>query len=58
MFEKKILYEKKLLKENLLVKAIFPPTVPEKSERIRIVLHSYNTKNEINQLFELVKSVE
>jgi 8-amino-7-oxononanoate synthase len=50
--------EKKLLKENLLVKAIFPPTVPEKSERIRIVLHSYNTKNEINQLFELVKSVE
>lgn len=46
--------EKKLVQNNLLVKAIFPPTVPENSERIRVVLHSYNTKNEIEKLFQII----
>lgn len=48
--------EQYLLNNNILVKAIFPPTVPENTERIRVVLHSYNTKEEIEKLYEMIKN--
>jgi 8-amino-7-oxononanoate synthase len=36
------------------VKAILSPTVPEGQERLRICLHSYNTKDEISGLLQLL----
>jgi 8-amino-7-oxononanoate synthase len=36
------------------VKAILSPTVPEGQERLRICLHSYNTKEEILKLLKLL----
>ena len=36
------------------VKAILSPTVPERQERLRICLHSYNTKEEILELLKLL----
>lgn len=36
--------------QNLALKPVYAPTVPEGQERLRIVLHSYNTKAEIDQL--------
>ena len=39
---------------KIAVKAILPPTVPEGQERIRICIHSYNTKEEINRLIEVL----
>lgn len=38
------------------VKAILSPTVPEGQERLRICLHSYNSKAEISQLLSLLSS--
>lgn len=40
----------KLKKEGFGVKEVLHPTVPKGTERIRICLHSYNTKNEIKDL--------
>ena len=37
------------------VKAILPPTVPAGSQRLRICLHAFNTKAEINQLIALLQ---
>lgn len=37
------------------VQAIFSPQVPEGQERIRFVIHSYNSQEEINQVLELVR---
>ena len=37
------------------VKEILHPTVPEGKERIRICLHSFNTKQEVDLLFEVIK---
>jgi 8-amino-7-oxononanoate synthase len=39
---------------NFDVRAILYPTVPGGSERLRIVLHSYNTKDELNRLIEVL----
>ena len=36
------------------VKPILSPTVPEGEERLRFCLHSYNSKNEIKQVLELL----
>lgn len=36
------------------VKAILSPTVPEGQERLRVCLHSYNSKKEITQLLRLL----
>lgn len=47
-----------LRKKGLDVKAILSPTVPEGKERIRICLHSFNTKNEIDLLLNSVKENE
>jgi 8-amino-7-oxononanoate synthase len=44
-----------LQQNNIGVKAIMPPTVPIGSERLRICLHSYNTYEEINLLFDLIQ---
>ena len=40
----------KLQDNNLDVRAILYPTVPKNSERLRIVLHAFNTIDEINLL--------
>ncbi len=42
--------QKKLLNHNIYAKIIFPPTVIAGKERVRISLHSFNTKAEITQL--------
>jgi 8-amino-7-oxononanoate synthase len=46
--------EELLLEEGFNVKAIRKPTVKEGTERLRISLHSYNTKEEINKLLGLL----
>lgn len=47
--------EKQLLNNGILVKAVKSPTVKEGSERIRVCLHSFNTKEEINNLISLLQ---
>ena len=37
------------------VKPILSPTVPEGQERLRFCIHSYNSKDEINQVLELLR---
>lgn len=37
------------------VKPILSPTVPEGQERLRFCIHSYNSKEEINQVLELLR---
>jgi 8-amino-7-oxononanoate synthase len=44
-----------LQKAGFDVKAILSPTVPKGQERLRICLHSYNTKEEIQDLLILLK---
>jgi 8-amino-7-oxononanoate synthase len=46
--------EEKLAKENFFVKSIKSPTVKTNQERIRICLHSFNTKEEITKLLEII----
>ena len=46
--------EDKLKHLDFFVKAIKSPTVKESQERIRICLHSFNSKNEINTLLNSV----
>jgi 8-amino-7-oxononanoate synthase len=46
---------RKLQENNLDVRPVLYPTVPKNKERLRIILHSFNTMNEINQLIELLK---
>jgi 8-amino-7-oxononanoate synthase len=43
-----------LLKNQIAVKPIFSPTVPSGQERLRICLHSFNSKKEIEKLTNLV----
>jgi 8-amino-7-oxononanoate synthase len=46
----------KLLQEhNLDIRPILYPTVPKNQERLRIVLHSFNTKKELDLLFNSVE---
>jgi 8-amino-7-oxononanoate synthase len=47
--------ETKLHKEKMGVKAIYAPTVPENQERLRISLHAFNTIEEVDQLFTVLK---
>lgn len=44
-----------LHQKNFAVKAVFAPTVPEGQEGLRICLHSFNSKKEIEALFSLLK---
>lgn len=46
--------EEKLRENGFDVKAILPPTVPQEQERLRICLHSFNTKGEIHKLLEIL----
>lgn len=46
----------KLQEKNLDLRPILYPTVPLGTERIRIVLHSFNTENEINLLANSLKN--
>jgi 8-amino-7-oxononanoate synthase len=43
-----------LQKNNVDVRAILYPTVPKGGERLRIVLHSFNTVKELEQLIDLL----
>ncbi|MBS1579499.1 MAG: 8-amino-7-oxononanoate synthase [Bacteroidetes bacterium] len=47
---------KKLQENNLDVRAILYPTVPKGKERLRIVLHAFNTINEVDTLITILKS--
>lgn len=46
--------EEKLAKRNFFVKSIKSPTVKEGQERMRLCLHSFNTKDEIAELLSLI----
>lgn len=46
---------KKLADDGFSVKAIMAPTVPEGEERLRFCLHSFNTKEEIGFVLQLLK---
>lgn len=50
------LVSKKLIDKGFNVKAILSPTVPEGQERLRICLHSFNSKEEIGLLVKLLAS--
>lgn len=45
-----------LQKNGFDVKPILSPTVPEGQERLRFCLHSYNSKNEIKEVLELLNN--
>ena len=45
-----------LQKKGFDVKAILSPTVPEGQERLRFCLHSYNTKDEITEVLQLLSN--
>jgi 8-amino-7-oxononanoate synthase len=47
--------ERALEQHNIFVKAIKSPTVKEGTERVRICLHAYNTKEEIDRLIGTLK---
>ncbi|WP_300664871.1 8-amino-7-oxononanoate synthase [Fluviicola sp.] len=44
-----------LQQAGFAVKAILPPTVPTGSQRLRICIHAFNTKDEIDRLTDLLK---
>lgn len=46
---------KSLQQSNFDVRPILYPTVPEGKERLRIVLHSFNTTDEVNDLLQLLQ---
>lgn len=45
----------KLRHRGFDVRPILYPTVPEGKERLRIVLHAFNTENDLNELLEILK---
>jgi 8-amino-7-oxononanoate synthase len=45
-----------LQEEGLDVRAILHPTVPKGQERLRVVLHSFNSAEEVEQLAAIVLS--
>lgn len=49
-------WERMLRENGISAKKILSPTVPSGQERIRICLHSYNTKDEIELLFKLMEN--
>jgi 8-amino-7-oxononanoate synthase len=48
----------KLQENGFAVKPILSPTVAEGSERIRICIHSFNSKQEIELLVDLLRSYD
>jgi 8-amino-7-oxononanoate synthase len=52
-----VMQHSELLKQNGFdIRAIKSPTVKQGSERLRICLHSFNSKKEIDGLLEVLKS--
>lgn len=45
----------KLQRNNLDIRPVLYPTVPKGKERLRIVLHAFNTQEELSQLIGLLK---
>jgi 8-amino-7-oxononanoate synthase len=45
-----------LQQNGLDVRPILYPTVPKEKERLRIVLHSFNTEGEVGKLVEVLRS--
>ena len=45
----------KLQRKGFEVKAILSPTVPKNKERLRFCLHSYNSKEEISEVLDLLR---
>jgi 8-amino-7-oxononanoate synthase len=50
--------ENQLLTKGFFVKAILSPTVPVGTERLRISIHAFNTKAEIDDLLSAIESVD
>jgi len=48
---------KVLQQKGYNVKAILSPTVPKNTERLRFCLHSYNTQEDISNVFQLLKTI-
>jgi len=48
---------KKIQDADMDVRPILSPTVPKGKERIRVCLHSYNTKGEIDLLFKTIENI-
>lgn len=46
-----------LAEGNIAVKPIFPPTVPQDEERLRVCIHSFNTQKDIDQMVSLLKEI-
>lgn len=46
--------EKQILAESIGIKAIYSPTVPKNEECLRISIHSFNTKEEVLRLSEVL----
>ncbi len=46
----------KLHKHGLDIRPVLYPTVPKGSERLRIILHSFNKKNELDQLIYVLQT--
>jgi 8-amino-7-oxononanoate synthase len=46
--------ENTLQNKGFAIKAILSPTVKEGQERMRICLHGFNMKNEVDDLIELL----
>jgi 8-amino-7-oxononanoate synthase len=46
--------EAKAKENKLFIKAIFPPTVQEGDEGLRISLHSFNSTSEIEELLRII----
>ena len=49
---------KQLQEKGFDVKAILSPTVPEGQERLGFCLHSFNSKDEITQVLEMLINLE
>lgn len=51
-------YEKVLAQNGIYSKAIKSPTVREGTERLRLCIHAFNTKSEIDQLIKALNSLQ
>lgn len=47
----------KLKEQGILCQPIFPPTVPEQSERLRIIIHSFNNPVQVDFFFNSLKKL-
>ena len=49
-------WENKLKADNVGIKCILPPTVKVGEERLRVCIHAFNTKQEIERLAQLIQA--